>query len=107
MPQSATLSEITRDERFRHGAPLLKSVRNSARIKFRGASAHWLICAQVRKLAAAKEAYYGSDALLKWLTRAAKESKPPLSFGPPGSFRHAGLAPPTTLPPPPKWHTAV
>ena len=65
-----------------------------------------MICAQVRKLAAAKEAYYGSDALLKWLTRVAKESKPPLSFGPPGSFRHAGLAPPTTLPPPPKWRTA-
>ena len=49
VPQSATLSEITRDERFRNGAPLLKSVRNSAQIKFRSASAHWLICAQVRK----------------------------------------------------------
>ena len=87
VPHASTFSEITRDERFRQtGAPLLKSIR---------------------KLAAAKEAYYGSDALLKWLARAAKESKPPLSFGPPGSFRHAGLAPPTTLPPPPKWHTAV
>jgi hypothetical protein len=86
VPSASTLSEITRDEVFRNGAPLLKSVR---------------------KLAAAREAYYGSDALLKWLTRAAKESKPPLSFGPPGSFRHAGLAPPTTLPPPPKWRTAV
>ena len=39
VPQSATLSEITRDERFRHGAPLLKSVRNSARIKFCGGGA--------------------------------------------------------------------
>ena len=85
VPQSATLSEITRDERFRNGAPLLKSVR---------------------KLAAAKEAYYGSDALLKWLTRAARERAPTVTFGPPGSFRHAGLAPPTTLPPPPKWRTA-
>ena len=30
MPSASTLSEITRDERFRNGAPLLKSVRNSA-----------------------------------------------------------------------------
>ena len=36
VPQSATLSEITRDERFRNGAPLLKPVRNSARIRFCG-----------------------------------------------------------------------
>ena len=81
-------------------APLLKSVRKLA--------AHWLICAQVRKLAAAKEAYYGSDALLKWLTRAAGVETSAVSFGPPGSFRHAGLAPPppTTLPPRAKWRTA-
>ena len=38
VPNASTLSEITRDERFRKGAPLLKSVRNSAQIKFRGAS---------------------------------------------------------------------
>ena len=38
VPSASTLSEITRDEVFRNGAPLLKSVRNSAQIKFRGAS---------------------------------------------------------------------
>ena len=60
----------------------------------------------VRKLAASYEAYCGSDALLKWLTRAASETTAPPSFGPPGSFRHAGLAPATQLPPAPKWRTS-